>query len=149
MIKTIIAIGLWAIFGWICAAWLGPHTGWGLFAFGLVCMILVSGWQLSRIQRWIKNIKEPPPPSVCPWDEILAPVYRQLRKDQQEITALNQHVDSNMLAAEALHDGDITLDESMLLSWCNQTASEHIGLDLQVDRHRSIFTILRTPEFAR
>src|SRR5690606_15687375 len=149
MIKTVISIGWWGILGWICASWLGPNAGWGLFAFGLVCMILVSGWQLSRIQSWIKNINGPPPPSVGPWDEILAPIYRQLRKNQQEITALNRHVDGIMLAAEALPDGAITLDESMLLSWCNQTASEHIGLDLQVDRHHSIFNILRTPEFAR
>lgn len=149
MIKTIISIGLWAIFGWICASWLGSNAGWGLFAFGLSCMILVSGWQLSRIQAWIKNINDPPPPSIGPWDDILAPIYRQLRKNQQEITALNRHVDGIMLAAEALPDGAITLDESMLLTWCNQTASEHIGLDLHVDRNHSIFNILRTPEFAR
>src|SRR3546814_13968527 len=54
-----------------------------------------------------------------------------------------------MLAAEALPDGAITLDAAMLLTWCNQTASEHIGLSLQADRGHSIFNILRAPEFAR
>ncbi len=135
--------------GWICASWMGPHAGWGVFAFGLVCMILVSGWQLSLIQRWTTNLENPPPPSAGPWDNILATVYRKLRKDRHEIDSLNRHVDGIMLAAEALPDGAITLDESMLLTWCNQTASEHLGLNLQVDRNHSIFNILRAPDFAR
>src|SRR3546814_20499744 len=54
-----------------------------------------------------------------------------------------------MLAAEALPDGAITLDAAMLLTWCNQTDSEHIGLSLQADRGHSIFNILRAPAFAR
>ncbi|MCQ9615547.1 phosphate regulon sensor histidine kinase PhoR [Paenalcaligenes niemegkensis] len=53
-----------------------------------------------------------------------------------------------MMAAEALPDGAITLSEGMELQWCNQTASEHIGLNLATDRHHSIFNILRAPEFA-
>ncbi|HWK71812.1 MAG TPA: phosphate regulon sensor histidine kinase PhoR [Burkholderiaceae bacterium] len=149
MIKTIISIGLWAALGWLCGAWLGPHTGWGVFSLGLVVMILVSGVQLSRIGRWVADIDAPPPPSVGPWDEILAPIYRKLRKDKQDLALLNRHVDGIMLAAEALPDGAITLDEAMHLTWCNQTASDHIGLDLKADRGHSIFNILRAPEFAR
>jgi two-component system phosphate regulon sensor histidine kinase PhoR len=112
-------------------------------------MILVSAFQLTQIKRWVKNIDAPPPPSVGPWDEVLAPIYRQLRKDKQEIETLNRHVDGIMLAAEALPDGAITLNESMQLTWCNQTASEHIGLNLEMDRNHSIFNILRAPEFAQ
>ncbi|MGP1614462.1 MAG: phosphate regulon sensor histidine kinase PhoR [Pollutimonas bauzanensis] len=149
MIKTLISIGIWALLGWLCAPWLGANAGWMLFTFGLLAMILVSGLQLSRISRWVKNIDAPPPPSVGPWDEVLAPIYRQLRKNRQDIALLNQHVNGIMLAAEALPDGAITLNESMQLTWCNQTASDHIGLNLETDRGHSIFNILRAPEFAR
>ena len=149
MIKTLISIGLWAALGWLCGSWLGANTGWGLFAFGLTSMILVSGLQLSRISRWVKDIETPPPPSVGPWDEVLAPIYRKLRKNRQDIDLLQRHVDGIMLAAEALPDGAITLNESMQLTWCNQTACEHIGLNLETDRNHSILNILRAPEFAR
>src|SRR3546814_1494224 len=44
---------------------------------------------------------------------------------------------------------DVCSSDLMLLTWCNQTASEHIGLSLQADRGHSIFNILRAPEFAR
>ncbi len=149
MTKTLISIGLWALLGWLIGSWLGTVTGLGIFAAGMVGMILVSGAQLSRISKWVRNIEDPPPPSVGPWDEILAPIYRKLRKDRQEITQLGKHVDGIMLAAEALPDGAITLNAAMELTWCNQTACRHIGLDLKKDKNHSIFNILRDPQFAQ
>src|SRR3546814_17099844 len=85
-------------------------------------MIMVSGWQLMLMERWTADIEASPPASVGPWDNVLAVVYRKLRKDKHEIESLNRHVDSIMMAAEALHDGAITLDESMLLLWSHKTA---------------------------
>ena len=150
MTKTLISISLWAALGWLCAMWLGIHAGWAVFAFGLIMMILVSGMQLSRISRWVRHIDDaPPPPSVGPWDDILAPIYRRLRKHRQDNDLLTRQVNSIMLAAEALPDGAITLDEAMQVTWCNQTASEHVGLNLETDRNHSILNILRAPEFAR
>lgn len=147
MIKTLISIGLWAALGGLIGSWLDASVGWGLFSLGLLAMILVSGRQLSHISKWVTNIEAPPPPSVGPWDEVLAPIYRKLRQDKQEIDLLTRQVDAIMLAAEALPDGAIALNESMQLTWCNQTASDHIGLNLETDRNHSIFNILRAPEF--
>ncbi|HRL22267.1 MAG TPA: phosphate regulon sensor histidine kinase PhoR [Alcaligenes sp.] len=149
MLSTLTSIILWAIFGAIMGWWLGPATGFACLAFGLLIMVLVSGAHVSRIQKWTRNLNDPPPPSIGPWDAILAPVYRQLRRDRQEILDLNRHVDGIMMAAEALPDGAITLNAEMELQWCNQTACEHIGLNLATDRHHSIFNILRAPEFSR
>jgi len=149
MSKTLFSIGLWAVLGWLAGAWLGAVWGWALLAAGLSIMVLVNGAQLARVAAWARDVEQPPPPSVGPWDDVLAPIYRKLRKDRQEIEDLNRHVDSIMLAAEALPDGAVTLDESMLVTWCNQTASEHLGLNLDKDRGHSILNILRVPEFAR
>src|SRR5690606_32060723 len=107
MIKTVISIGLWALLGWLFGSWLGPHTGWSIFAVGLIAMILISGRQLMQIQRWTADTDASPPHSVGPWDNILSVIYRRLRKDKHEISELNRHVDSIMLAAEALPDGAI------------------------------------------
>jgi len=148
MIKTLLSLGLWGLSGWLFAWWLGPAAGWSVFSLGLIAMILVSGVQLSRISKWVADLDQPPPPSVGPWDDILAPIYRQLRKNSQEIEYLDRYANGILLAAEALPDGTITLDGEMAVTWCNQTASEHIGLNLETDRNRSIFNILRVPEFA-
>lgn len=149
MTKTLLAIATWAVLGWLCGLWLGAATGWGVFSVGLLIMILVSGVQLSRIARWVKNIDDPPPPTVGPWDEILAPIYRRLRRNRRDRARLEHSVAGILLAAEALPDGAMTLNSDMELTWCNQMASEHIGLHPQTDRYHSIFNIFRVPEFAR
>lgn len=148
MIKTLFTICAWALAAWIFGHWINPVTGWAILTFGLVAMILVSGRQLSQISKWVKDIDSPPPPSIGPWDEVLAPIYRKLRSNFIEIEALNRHLDSIMLAAAALPDGAITLDEEMNVTWCNPVASVHTGLDLDKDRGFSIFNILRAPEFS-
>lgn len=148
MTKTLITICLWALVAWLCGLWINPVTGWSILTLGLVGMILISGAQLSQIRRWVKNIEDPPPASIGPWDEILAPIYRKLRANRLDIDELTRHVDSIMLAAEALPDGAITLDEELLVTWCNPVASEHTGLNLGTDKGFSIFNILRSPEFA-
>ncbi|NYT37593.1 phosphate regulon sensor histidine kinase PhoR [Allopusillimonas soli] len=149
MTKTLVSVAAWAFLGWLIGAWLGAATGFAVMAAGLLLMILVSGLQLSRIAAWVDDIEQPPPPSVGPWDDVLAPIYRKLKRDRHDIAALERQVESIMMAAQALPDGAITLNESMQLTWCNQTASEHAGLNPESDRGHSIFNILRAPEFAR
>lgn len=149
MIKTLISIGLWCLVAWLVANWINPNNGWGVLTLGLIVMILVSGVQLSKIGKWVKSIEDPPPASVGPWDDVLAVIYRKLRKNKEEIAELGRVVDSIMLAAEALPDGAITLNEEMQITWCNKVASEHIGLNMETDRNFSIFNILRAPEFAK
>lgn len=148
MIKTLFTIGIWALVAWICGRWINPVTGWAILTFGLLVMILVSGRQLSQISKWVQNIDSPPPASIGPWDEVLAPIYRKLRYNANEIEELNRHVDSIMLAAAALPDGAITLDNEMNITWCNPVACGHTGINLETDRTFSIFNILRAPEFA-
>lgn len=149
MTKTLVSIALWALSGWLLGAWLGAATGWAIFALGLLTMILVSGLQLSRIARWVRNIDDPPPPSVGPWDEILAPIYRKLKQNRLDLQERSRNFQRALLAAEALPDGALTLAPDKSLLWCNQTAAEHLGLNLHQDRGHSVLNIIRAPEFAR
>lgn len=145
MLSTLSSIGLWALLASLIGWWLGPATGFGVLSFGLLIMVLVSGVHVARISRWVRDLEQPPPPSVGPWDNILSPIYRQLRRDRQELIELDRHVSAIMMAAEALPDGAITLNADMELQWCNRTACEHLGLNLATDRYQRIFNILRDP----
>src|SRR5690606_20406461 len=102
MTKTLLTICPWAALCWLIGSWLNPTVGWGMFTAGLLAMIMVSSIQLNQISRWVKNIESPPPPSVGPWDEPLAVIYRKLRANRLEIDEQSRHLDSIMLAAEAL-----------------------------------------------
>ncbi len=149
MKKTLASLALWAALGLLLGVWLGPATGWAAFALGLCLMVLVNGVHLARVRRWVHDLDQPPPAASGPWDEVLAPIYRRLRRNRSELHRLRQRVNDMMLAAEALPDGAVMLDADMALTWCNQTACEHLGLNLQTDRNHSIFNVFRVPEFAR
>ncbi|HEX7387029.1 MAG TPA: phosphate regulon sensor histidine kinase PhoR [Castellaniella sp.] len=148
MSKTLITIALWALAGWLLGAWLGAATGWAVLALGLLLMVIVSGLQLSRIAHWVRNIDAPPPPSVGPWDEVLAPIYRKLKQNRLELQERSRNFHRVLLAAEALPDGALTLAPDKSLLWCNQTAAGHLGLNPEQDRGHSILNVIRTPEFA-
>ena len=149
MPKTIFSLVALGLLGWIVGYGITPTAGWVVTTLGLTAMILLSGIQLAQIKKWVTDLSAPPPASVGPWDEVLAPIYRQLRRDTAIITELEQHVESIMQAAEALPDGAITLDQEKLVTWCNRTASDHTGLNLATDCGHSVFNILRAPEFGK
>jgi len=149
MFKTLISIALWGILGWLLGVWLSPTSAWVVFSFGLIAMLLLRAAQLARISAWSRDVDAPPPPSLGPWDDVLAPVYRRLRGYREELTNLAHRLDGVLLAAEALPDGVATLDADMALTWCNQTACEHLGLHPETDRGHSLFNILRAPAFLR
>ncbi|GGE57603.1 phosphate regulon sensor histidine kinase PhoR [Paenalcaligenes hominis] len=148
MSKTLSTLFFWAVLSAAIGWWLGPATGWGLFALGLLLLVLIGAFQLQKIQRWVTNLDAPPPPSVGPWDDILAPIYRKLKQNRLSIHDQNRHIESMMMAAEALPDGAVTLNNELHVQWCNKSASQHLGLNLATDRQQSIFNIVRSPEFA-
>lgn len=142
--STLLILGLVA---WLIGLWLGAASGWAFFALGLLLMVLVSGHQLQQINRWVINLHQPPPAGVGPWDHILAPIYRQLKQNRLQIHQLKSQVDAAIMAAEALPDGILTLNQDFDIQWCNQTAGTHLGLNLASDRNHPIFNIVRHPEF--
>lgn len=148
MRKTLSSVCLIAGAACIVGIWLGPSTGWAIFAIALLIMVLISGRQHQKIKLWVRDLNAAPPVSTGPWDDVLAPIYRKIKQDRINLQTLNYHLDGIMMAAEALPDGAVTLDKAMTIQWCNQTASQHLGLNLATDQHQSIFNILRTPEFA-
>lgn len=148
MKKTLTTVGIWAAISAALGLWLGAENGWALFAIGMLIMVLISGNQHHKIEQWVRNLDDTPPASVGPWDDVLAPIYRYLKKNREETLIMSRNLDGIMMAAEALPDGALTLDHEMTIQWCNQTACHYLGLNPSTDRHQSIFNILRSPEFA-
>ena len=122
MSKTLVTVALWALAGWLLGAWLGAATGWAVFGLGLLVMVLISGRQLSRIARWVRNIDDPPPPSVGPWDEILAPIYRKLKTNRLELQERHRCFQRAILAGEQPENLTLArfLETDLPLSWAAQ-----------------------------
>jgi len=141
-------VAAWAAFSCAVGAWARPLLGWQVFGCGLLLAVLAGGLRLARVARWAQNTEAPLPVSIGPWDDALAPVYRKLRKNALEANHMQQQLDQIMLAAQALPDGAIALNDAMQLIWSNRIACEHLGLDPERDKNASIFHILRSPDFA-
>lgn len=149
MIRPAIGLAAWTAFAWLCGAWLSRDAGWAVFALGLLAMMAIQHRRLARVSRWAGNVNDPPPPIRGAWADILASVYRTLRKNHQDMDLLERQAQGIMQAAEALPDGVMTLDDALRMTWCNHEASLHLGLDPLADPGHSVFNIVRAPEFAR
>ena len=127
----------------------GHHGSWALFSFGLGTLLCWHIWQLSRVTRWTRDLKRPPPPSAGSWDDALARIYRHLRSQERQLALLEGNVQGFLSAAQALPDGLVTLDEDFHIDWCNRIARHHLGLRLPEDRGHSLLNLVRSPEFVR
>lgn len=149
MKKNLSTLVVWTIIACIIGSWLGASFGWGFLTLVLLTIVLKQHYYYTQISEWAqRDLNAPPPPAVGQWDEVLAPIYRKLKQNRLDLLEMHRHLEAIMMAAEALPDGAITLDQEFAVQWCNQTASQHIGLNLATDRQQSIFNILRQPEFA-
>jgi len=155
MIKTMTSMALWGLAAYIFGLWFSAASGWTVFSLGLAVMLLVRGVQLARIRAWSRDVDAPPPPSLGPWDDVLAPVYRKLRAYRQERARLRRDLDDLMLAGEALPDGVVLLSAEMAVILCktapgNGSRSQHFQYSAYpgVSALRRAETLGRTPDCA-
>src|SRR3546814_18236230 len=52
--------------------------------------LLFGQHRLASISAWARNVNAPPPPLGGRWDEILAPVYRELRQNRQNLEVIER-----------------------------------------------------------
>lgn len=66
MFSIFTSIVIWALLGSLIGWWLGPFTGLALFCGGLLMLIFISTLQLSRVERWTRNLSDPLRPPLAP-----------------------------------------------------------------------------------
>lgn len=132
---------VWPIFGATAAV--------GLFAAVLLVSAFLHLRNISRLLQWLRN----PKPDAVPqafgiWDEVFAVLYRMLRHQRQSETQLAETLNDFRLAAAAMPDGMVILDQGDRIEWCNPKAQQHFGLDRERDRGQQITYLVRHPQFA-
>ncbi|HEU4353945.1 MAG TPA: phosphate regulon sensor histidine kinase PhoR [Burkholderiales bacterium] len=127
----------------VSAAW-----GWGVFAAGLLALLLWHTQHLSRLHRWLAN----PLPGQVPegeaiWDEVLAALHRLERDAAKREHGLADALARMRRAVQALPDGVVILDGANRIEWCNRTAERQLMLDARADLGQNIANLVREPEF--
>jgi two-component system phosphate regulon sensor histidine kinase PhoR len=133
-------------------AWLAGGTGWALVALGLGAAIVV-GMHLYRLQRladWAGSALDTPvPEGRGVWEPVYAALYRRTRLREAYQRDLQHIIDRFQLAAEAIPDGIVILDQHNRIEWANPHAVGQLGLDVFQDVGQPIVNIVRQPEFLR
>lgn len=141
---------------------------WAALAFGLAWFTLGPQWaaqaacaamfvwvllQLTRawrLEQWLKHSGEGEPPRLSGlWRELADRTRRALRIRDQQVKASAHRLQNFLEAIQASPNGITLLDQEGRIAWCNDTASQHLGIDAQRDLQQHIVHLVRDPVFTR
>lgn len=122
-------------YAWALAIGLGAWLGWTL-------------WQLLRLQDWLSNRPdEPPPYSRGLWGEVFDSLYHLQRRQQRARERLQAVIERIQESTTALRDAVVMLDADGNLEWWNPAAERLLGLKSPQDRGQPVTNLVRHPRF--
>jgi len=119
---------------------------------GAVLGLLLAGWRdarrAGRLIKWLRgNLEGPAPRDGELWGEMSYRIERALRQRELGLQAERQRLSEFLRAIEASPNGVILLDADEQITWLNQIAAVHLGLDPQRDLGQRITNLVRSPAF--
>ncbi len=144
MLLALLALGclvVWPIFGAMAAV--------GAFAAALLVIVVLHLHHVSMLLKWLRHpVPEATPQGLGVWGGVFAALYRMLRQQRRSESQLTATLKDFQLAAAAMPDGMVILDQTDRIEWCNPRAERHFGLDCERDIGQQITYLLRHPQFA-
>ncbi|HVE53429.1 MAG TPA: phosphate regulon sensor histidine kinase PhoR [Ramlibacter sp.] len=132
--------------GWFAGGDRGAELG--LVAGSLLWFALDSVRGL-RALRWLRGGDFSKPPGLGGlWGEVLDRARRAIVLRDKRIGEAELRLEDFLDAIRGSPNGVVLLDSRGRIEWCNDTASEHFGLDPQRDLLQHIVNLLRDPDFA-
>ncbi len=144
---------LWPLFpiSLLCLI-LWPMAGAGAalltFCFALGVLLIAHLAHLRTLMLWLsKPDLSAVPDGIGMWDDAFANLYQVLRQHSRSETQLMSALERLQLAAGALPDGAVVLNETDQIEWCNPPAERQLGLNLAQDAGQPISYLMRQSEF--
>ena len=104
--------------------------------------------QIVRLTAWAeKPLGTPVPEASGIWSPPFMALHRRARQAATQREELTEMGERFRLAAEALPDGVIILDDQRTIEWLNPRAERLLGLDSKRDIGMMVGHLLREPEF--
>jgi two-component system phosphate regulon sensor histidine kinase PhoR len=126
------------------------HTGALLLLAALLLGLLLHHLRnLSALYRWLRDPRIGTlPAGTGAWEHVFSFVLRLLKRQKASESRLTEALSRFQLAAAALPEAVVVLDEADRMEWCNPKAEEFLGVNRRRDRGQQITYILRQPQFA-
>ena len=131
-------------------AWLliGPLAA--LLAVSAVALLLLARHerQIGRLVAWAEEpIGTPVPDGRGSWSRVFLALHRRARQAALQREELAEMGERFRLAAEALPEGVVILDQQQAIEWMNPRAEFLLGLELRRDAGMPVTHLVREPEF--
>lgn len=109
---------------------------------------LKDGWRGLRVLAWLRTgdlLSAPILPGL--WGDVVDLTVRLLRQQERAIQASDQRLKDFLSAIQASPNGVLLLDAQSQIEWCNQTAAQQLGIDVERDKLQRIGNLMRDPIF--
>jgi two-component system phosphate regulon sensor histidine kinase PhoR len=145
-LSTIIVLCCAALLTWPL---LGRTAALLVLSASLLGLLLHHLRNLTALYRWLRDPRiDSVPPGTGAWEHVFSYVLRLLMRQKASESRLTEALTRFQLAAAALPDAVLLLDETDRMEWCNPRAEEFLGVHRKRDRGQQITYILRQPQFA-
>ncbi len=135
--------------GGLAGWWWGQSNGAlaGVIAASVSCF-LIDGFRGDRVLGWLRDGARADAPHMNGmWGEAADRMRRALRAREQRVHESQARLQEFLAAIQASPNGVVLLDAQGRIEWCNQTAAEHFGFEIQRDVLQFISNLVRDPVF--
>jgi two-component system phosphate regulon sensor histidine kinase PhoR len=149
LLVSLLRVGLLAaVAGGVMVLVGGAALGFSVAALVVFAAFGYYAWKLAQLSDWLRDPKAATLPAAEGlWGDVLIQLYRMLRDERLSREALTDALARFQLAASALPDGAVMLDNAYNIVWLNPTAEAHWDISRKDDRMQTITYLIRYPEF--
>ena len=140
-----------AALGAVIGLWTEGWPSWAPAALlGLGLGVVLLGWNQWQVLRWLRRGA---PPGAGRYrgaiGEVVERVVRLLQLRDRQMQQERARLQDFRQAIEASPNGVTLLDATGRIEWCNEAASQHLGLQPERDRLQHVTHLVRDPAFMR
>ncbi|HXD40698.1 MAG TPA: phosphate regulon sensor histidine kinase PhoR [Ramlibacter sp.] len=134
------------LLGW----WLAGDSGAGAgLVAGSLAWLAVDGMRAAALLQWLRDGEVAGKPALRGlWGEAAERTERALRLREMQAQEAQRRLQEFLAAIQQSPNGVVLLDAQGRIEWCNQTAADHFGFDLQRDLLQQVTNLVRDPSFS-
>ena len=146
VLVTCLLIVVAGFLGYVGASWFGVGSAMTGMLLMFALIVLRHATCLWQLIYWSRAPHEREPlTAMGAWGELSDLLYQQMRKASKETKLANTELERLRLAAEALPEGVVILDDDWVIEWMNWEAEACLGLSASTDTGSRLTHLLREP----
>jgi two-component system phosphate regulon sensor histidine kinase PhoR len=139
--RIFVFLGFGLALGWYFDhPWLGG-------AASLLTVLLLWCYEMWRLHRWLESPGELPTGVYGIWGEISSKMYKLHKQGEDARQRLQSTVDYLLESFASMRDGVVIVESGGGIRWCNEAASQLLGLRFPEDTGQAITNLVRYPDF--